>query len=137
MATNQTGTAFPLGFYGGNPDGNSATNEATFQTQYNSFVQAMGGARPQFMNAFVDFSQDPSNWGANMSWTAWSWAQSGNSYVGPGSGTTPIVGVPMYSTSGGWPGSGGEDPDAFYQQIASGQYDADYKSLVDAWSQQG
>jgi hypothetical protein len=137
MSSTVTGTAFPLGYYGSNPDGSSASGETQFQSQYDAFVQAMGGVRPQFMDAYVDFSQDPANWGANMSWSAWSWAQSGNSYVGPGSGTIPVVGVPMYSTSGGWPGTGGEDVDTFYQQITSGQYDADYKSLVDAWANQG
>lgn len=137
MANTATSTAFPLGYYSGDPNGNSATAEAQWQSQYDDFVQAMGGARPQFMNAFVDFTQDPSDWGSNASWTAWSWAQSGNDYVGPGSGTTPVIGVPMYSTVNGWPGSGGEDPDTFYQQIISGQYDADYKAIVDAWANAG
>lgn len=130
--TPSASTAFPLGYYGANPDGNDPAAEQTFESQYNAFVQAMGGARPLFMNAFVDLNQDPSEWGANASWTAWSWAQTGNNYVGPNSGTTPVIGVPMASNADGW-----SNVDQFYQGIISGQYDDDYKAIVDAWAQAG
>lgn len=125
-------TAFPLGMYVGTPNGNDPAAEQDFESQYNSFVQTMGGARPMFMNSFVDFGGDPSTWGASASWNAWSWAQSGNNYVGPGTGVTPVVGVPMSTNDGGW-----SNIDQFYQQIISGQYDADYKGIVDGWAQQG
>lgn len=125
-------TPFPLGVYVGNPNGNDPTAEAAFQSQYNAFVKDMGGARPQFMDTFTDFSQDPSQWGANASWDAWSWAMSGNDYVGPGSGTVPVVGVPLASNDGGW-----GNVDTFYQQIIAGDYDADYKAIVDAWATNG
>ncbi len=121
-------TKFPLGFYSSNPNGSDAGANATFETNYDSFAGVMG-ARPQFMDSFVDFSQDPSQWAANAGWSAWSWAQTGNAYVGPGSGTTPVVGVPMASNADGW-----GNADTFYQQIAAGQYDADYAGIVDAWA---
>ena len=125
-------TPFPLGVYVGNPNGNDPAAEAAFESQYNAFVTDMGGARPQFMDTFVDYTQDPSQWGANASWTAWSWAMTGNDYVGPGSGTVPVVGVPLASNAGGW-----GNVDTFYQQIIAGDYDADYKAIVDAWAAEG
>jgi len=125
-------TPFPLGAYVGNPNGSDPTAEAAFESQYNAFVKDMGGARPQFMDTFVDFTQDPSQWGANASWDAWSWAMTGNDYVGPGSGTVPVVGVPLASNAGGW-----GNVDTFYQQIIAGYYDADYKAIVDAWAAEG
>lgn len=124
-------TKFPLGFYSSNPNGSDAGANATFETNYDSFTNAMG-ARPQFMDSFVDFSQDPSQWASNAGWSAWSWAQTGSAYVGPGSGTTPVVGVPMASSVGDW-----GNVDTFYQQIVAGQYDADYAGIVDAWAGQG
>ena len=124
-------TKFPLGFYSSNPNGSDAAANATFETNYDSFTSVMG-ARPQFMDSFVDFGQDPSQWASNAGWTAWSWAQTGSAYVGPGSGTTPVVGVPMASNAGGW-----ANADTFYQQIVAGQYDADYAGIVDAWAGAG
>src|ERR1700760_1245118 len=122
-------TPFPLGYFGTNPDG---SNEAAFNTQYDSFVQAMGGASSTFFDTFVDFGQDPSQWGANAGWSAWSFAMTGNQELAPGSGATPVVGLPLASNAGGW-----SNVDTFYQGIISGQYDADYKAVVDAWAQQG
>jgi hypothetical protein len=127
-----TTTAFPLGAYLGNPNGNDAAAQAAFEAQYNAFVQDMGGARPQFMDTFTDFTQAPSAWGSNAAWDAWSWAQTGAAYVGPGSGIVPVVGVPLASNAGGW-----ANVDTFYQQIVSGMYDADYKAIVDAWASNG
>src|SRR5689334_12086660 len=108
---------FSVGTYVGNPD---SSNETPFETQYNSFVQVMRGAHPTSMDAFTDLGQDPSQWAANNAWTAGSWTATGNSYVGPGSGTTPVIGVPLASNAGGW-----GNIDTFYQGIISGQYDAD------------
>ena len=130
MATGAT--KFPLGVYVGNPHGNDAKAEQEFERQFDTFVKDMGGARPVFMNAFTDFSIDPSAWAANASWTAWSWAQSGNAYVAPGSGITPVVGVPLASNAGGW-----GNVDTFYKQIIAGQYDDVYGGIVDAWAVQG
>ena len=124
-------TKFPLGFYSSNPNGSDAGANATFETNYDSFTSVMG-VRPQFMDSFVDFTQDPSQWASNAGFSAWSWAQTGNAYVGPSSGTTPVVGVPMASNAGGW-----GNADTFYQQIVAGQYDADYAGIVDAWAGAG
>ena len=117
---------FPLGTYAGNPDGNSAANEQQFEKQFDGFVAAMG--KPGFMNAFVDFTQDPSQWPSNASWTAWSWAMS----PVVGHSVTPVIGVPMASNAGGWGNAG-----LFFQAISAGTYDADYKGVVDAWVGQG
>ena len=124
-------TPFPLGFFASNPNGNDATAMAQFESLYNQFSTLMG-ARPAFMDGFTDFTQDPSTWAANASWTAWSWAQTGAAYVGPTSGTTPVIGVPLASNAGGW-----SNVDTFYQQIIAGQYDADYAGIVAAWAGQG
>jgi hypothetical protein len=126
-------TKFPLGFFGGdNPNGNDATAQQAFKDHYDAFVKTMGGARPVFMDSYIDKGIDPSQWGSNASWTAWSWAQTGDNYVGPNSGTTPVFGIVLANNNGGW-----GNADTFYQQILSGQYDADYKAEVDAWAQQG
>src|SRR5437868_3255776 len=103
-------TAFPLGFFGySNPDGN---NEAAFNAGYSSFAAAMGGAHPKFVDTFVDPNIDPSQWGTNAGWTAWSLASTGSSEVGPGSGTIPVVGMPMATNSTGW-----SNVDAFLKGI--------------------
>src|SRR5579872_5016297 len=117
---------FPLGAYVGNPNGNDPAAEASFEKQFRSFVATMG-ARPQFMDGFVDPSLAPSQWASNASWTAWSWASS------PVVGTrvTPVIGVPManYSSWG--------NQDQFFLNITSGKYDAAYKGIVDAWARNG
>jgi Ca-dependent carbohydrate-binding module xylan-binding/Glycosyl hydrolase family 26 len=129
-----TTTPFPLGFFSSNPNGNDPTANAQFEQQYNEFTQLMG-ARPEYMDGFVDYTQDPSQWASNASWTAWSWAMTGNNYVGPGSGTIPVIGVPMASTAGS--NDAWETVDQFYQQIIAGEYDADYSGIVQAWAAQG
>ena len=125
-------TPFPLGAYVGNPNGNDAVAEKAFEGRFDAFVQAMGGARPLFMNAFTDFTQDPSAWAANASWSAWSWNQSGPKYAAASTGIVPVVGVPMASNAGGW-----ANVDTFYKQIVAGTYDADYRGIVDSWAQAG
>ncbi len=124
-------TVFPLGLYVGNPNGNDAAANTTFLNAFDSF-KALMGASPLFMDTFVDFSQDPSQWDANASWTAWSWAKTGSAYVGPGSGVTPVIGVPLASNAGGW-----ANADAFYKSIISGTLDATYKGIVSSWAAQG
>lgn len=119
-------TKFPLGTYVGNPNGNDPAAEATFERQFNSFVAAMG-AKPQFMDGFVDPSQDPSQWASNASWTAWSWASS----PVVGTSITPVIGVPM-AANNSW-----NNQDQFFHGIISGKYDADYKGVIDAWAQNG
>ena len=111
-----TSTRFPLGVYVGNPGGTDATQEASFTSQYNAFVADMGGASPQFMDTFTDYTQDPSQWASNATYAASTWTLTGSSVVGPGSGVTPVVGVPLASSAGGW-----ANVDTFYQQIIAGQ----------------
>ena len=117
---------FPLGTYSGNPDGNSATNERAFEQQFEGFAAAMG--RPTFMNSFVDFTQDPSQWPASAAWNAWSWAMS----PVVGHDITPVIGVPMASNAGGWGNAG-----SFFRAISAGVYDSDYTGIIDAWVAQG
>src|ERR1700678_3650860 len=132
--SNTNNTAAPLGAYlNAQPDRSNATNETNFEHQYTSFATLMG-TRPQFYNAYTDFTQSPSQWASSASYGATSFAQSGNNFVGPGSGTTPVIGVPM-ATSAYGPYKA--DPDAFYKQIISGALDADYTGIVDSWANAG
>ena len=91
----------PLGFFGGNPSDTNASDNAYFEWSYDQFTALMG-ARPVSMNAYVDYTLDPSLWAANAQFTASSWAATGASYVGPTSGTVPVIGIPMSSPSGSW-----------------------------------
>lgn len=129
MANN---TAFNLGVYVANPNGNDAASEKYFEGKYDGFVKDMGGAHPTFFNQFVDFGQDPSTWASSASWNAWSANQSGANYVGSASGATPVVGVPLASNAGGW-----GNVDTFYKDIIAGKYDSAYKGIVDAYADQG
>jgi len=123
----------PIGVYAGNPNGNDATAEASFESNFNNFVLNMGGARPATMNAFTDFGQDPSLWAGNAEWTAWSWAKS----PVVGTSITPVIGIPM-SDNAHWAGNAaGWTNDDFFKGIVSGAYDADYKGVVDAWANHG
>jgi len=123
---------YVVGGYFGNPNGNDAASEANFETQFNSFVSTMG-AKPASMNAFTDFSQDPSNWASNASWTAWSWTQSPVVRTS----VTPDIGIPM-SDNAHWAGNAaGSTNDDFFKGIISGTYDNAYKGIVDAWSNAG
>lgn len=130
MAT--ASTKFPLGIYVGNPGGSNVAQENAFESQFNAFVADMGGARPTFMDAYTDFTQDPSQWASNAQYGAWTFTQTGSAFAGPGSGMTPVVGVPLASNAGGW-----SNVDTFYKQIIAGQYDGDYKGIVDAWAKAG
>src|SRR5258708_5466216 len=104
MATTATSslsqnTLAPMGAYlNGQPNGNSTSAQTYFEQQYTAFSKLMG-TRPGFYDAYTDFTQVPSAWGSNAGWGAWSFALTGNSFVGPGSGTIPVVGVPMADTA--------------------------------------
>jgi len=126
-------TRFPLGVFVGNPNSSDAAAEKSFETDFNNFVSVMGGARPTTMNAFVDFGQDPSLWAGNAAFTAGSWAKS----PVVGTSITPVIGIPM-SDNKHWAGNAaGSTNDDFFKGIISGSYDADYKGVVDAWSNAG
>jgi len=124
---------FVVGGYFGNPNGNDAASEADFEKQFNSFVTTMGGAKPATMNAFVDFSQDPSTWASNAGWTAWSWTQSPVVKTS----ITPDIGIPM-SDNSHWAGNAaGSTNDDFFKNVINGTYDGAYKGIVDAWANAG
>jgi len=124
---------FVLGGYFGNPNGNDASAEADFENRFNSFTTQMGGAAPVSMNAFVDFSHDPSTWAGNASWTAWSWTQSPVVRTS----VTPDIGIPM-SDNNHWAGNAaGSTNDDFFKNIINGSYDGAYKGVVDAWANAG
>ncbi|MBV9655327.1 MAG: hypothetical protein JOZ42_12275 [Acetobacteraceae bacterium] len=131
--TNSTGTAYGLGAYlDGQPNGNDSSSEAYFEQQYNAFTKLMG-VRPQYYDFYTDNGQGgAAGLAGSASWTAWSAAKTGDNYVGPGSGTIPVVGVPLSDASGQW-----GTVDNYYKQIISGSLDADYKGIVDAWAQEG
>ena len=123
---------YVVGGYFGNPNGNDATAEADFEKQFNSFVSQMG-AKPLTMNAFVDFSHDPSTWAGNAGWTAWSWTQSPVVKTS----VTPDIGIQM-SDNSHWAGNAaGSTNDDFFKNIINGTYDGAYKGIVDAWSNAG
>jgi len=124
---------YVLGGYFGNPNGNDASAEAYFENKFNGFISTMGGAQPITMNGFVDFSQDPSTWAANASWTAWSWTQSPVVQTS----VTPVIGIPM-SDNNHWAGNAaGSTNDDFFKGIINGTYDGDYKGVVDSWVNAG
>ena len=126
-------TRFPIGVYVGNPNGNDSAAETSFDADFNTFVSGMGGVTLTSMNAFTDFSQDPSQWASNAGWTAWSWAKS----PVVGTSITPVIGIPM-SDNNHWAGNGaGWTNDDFFKQIINGTYDANYKGIVDAWANAG
>ena len=122
---------FVVGGYFGNPNGNDAGAEADFENQLNSFTTLMG-AKPLTMNAFVDFSHDPSTWAGNAGWSAWSWNQSPVK-----TSATPDIGIPM-SDNNHWAGNAaGSTNDDFFKGIINGAYDSAYKGVVDSWVGQG
>jgi len=124
---------YVVGGYFGNPNGNDAVAEADFEQHLSDFTSVMGGIKPATMNAFTDFSQDPSAWTANATWTAWSWTQSPVVRTS----VTPVIGIPM-SDSNHWAGNAaGLTNDDFFKGIISGSYDGDYKGVVDAWVNAG
>ena len=125
-------TAFPLGTYVGNANGNDPVENAQFKFNLDRFSQIMG-IRPTFMDTYTDNSAgDPSTWVGNAGWTAWSYAKTGSAYVGPGSGIVPVVGIPL-----SWSGESGSNVDAAFRDIASGKYDSAFKGIVDAWINDG
>ena len=91
---------FVVGGYFGNPNGSDAVAEAAFELNLSNFEATMGGTKPTTMNAFTDYSQNPSTWAANASWTAWSWTQSPVVQTS----ITPVIGVAM-SDDAHWAGN--------------------------------
>src|ERR1700733_9527510 len=119
-------TPFPLGVYIGNPNGSDAAAESTFDTFYQQFSSALG-ASPTFIDAYIDQTQNISDWVSNASWQAWSNAQSPDA-----KDMTPVIGLPMTSTA-----AGALTPDQYYQNFAAGDYDSMIQGVVKAWAAQG
>ena len=118
-------TAFPLGTYVGNPDGNGGATEDQFNAQMQSFVNVMG-TTPEFMDAYIDPGMPVDQWASNASWTAWSWAQ-----TPVANQTTPVIGLPMNLNENFG------NPDAMFAAFASGQYDDVLRQMVANWKQEG
>ncbi len=119
-------TPFPLGAYTGDPNGSSASADATFAANYGSFVATMGVA-PQFLDTYVDYTQPVSSWISNASWQAWSDAITPDAQY-----LTPVIGLPMYSTA-----AGALTPDQQYQAIIAGQDDSVLAGIVQAYVSEG
>ncbi len=127
-----SGSSSYLGAYlTDNPARNNAGSMSAFKSNYDAFTSLIG-ARPRFYDTYTDNGQGAAGLPASAEWEAKSFAQTGDAYVGPSSGTTPVVGVPLSDSSAQW-GS----VDTFYQAIISGSLDADYKGIVDAWANNG
>ena len=56
MTTSSAKTPFPLGAYLNAPDGSTASNQAEFQTNYDSFTALMGTS-PSFLDYYSDYNQ--------------------------------------------------------------------------------
>jgi len=131
MAQSGLGSGFTGVYLTDQPNGNDPSATARFETEYTQFTTLMG-ARPKYYVAYTDNSQGAANMPGNAGWGSWSFALTGASYVGPTSGTIPVIGVPMSDPSGQW-----GTVDTFYQEVISGSLDADYKGIVDGWFGQG
>ena len=127
-------TPFPLGVFNSpGPNGNDRKNEARFEEDFDNFVKLMG-ARPQYVNTYTDNTQGDPNTGfvGNANWTAWSFARTGDKFVGPGSGIIPVVGLPM-----SMPGEDWGNVNQFYLNTLSGKWDKGFRGVVDAWAGNG
>ena len=77
------------------------------------------GARPQYYDFYTDNTQGgASGLTKSAGWILVVGRATGDNYVGPGSGTIPVVGVPMSDSSGQW-----GTVDNYYKQIISGSLD--------------
>ena len=132
-ATLHAQTPFPLGLYTGGPNGNDKKYEAQFERDFDNFVTLMG-TRPQFLDTYVDVTQGDPNTGfvGSANWGAWSFARTGDRYVGPNSGIIPVVGLPL-----SMPGQDWGNVNLFYLNTLSGKWDQGFRGIVDAWARNG
>ena len=126
MAAKSSSTRFPIGAFLNTPDGSSASNQAEFQTNYDSFTTLMGTS-PSYLDYYSDYNQPVSSWVSQASWQAWSAALSTDA-----STATAVIGLPMYSIA-----SGELTADQQYQEIISGADDSVITGILDAWVAQG
>lgn len=127
MSQNTTSaTPFPVGVFVGNPNYYDATEEASFERNFNAFSTLMG-SKPQFLDQYADQRLPVSQWVGQASWNAASMAQSPVL-----KDVTPVIGLPMTSTA-----SGSGTDDQFYKDFAAGKYDSVLKGMVKAWADNG
>lgn len=110
-------TPFPLGAYLGDPNGSSASAEATFEANYSQFT-SMTGIAPTCLDNYVDYTQPISAWVSNAGWQAWSDAQSADA-----KGATPVIALPLASIN-----LSAGTADARYKAIASGIDDSVFQA---------
>ena len=84
------------------------------------------GVTPTYSDAYIDQSQPTNQWITNASWSAQQYAQTPDT-----KNITPIIGLPLDSTSGS------ETPDQYYKEFASGKYDSVIEGVVKAWAAEG
>ncbi len=127
------GTFPALGVYVGNPNGNDANAEASFEAAYNRFVAYMGQT-PATMDVFVDYTQSISTWVNNAGWAAWSMAKSA-----PVKSLIPVVSVGLVDQPTGDPGGNWNRTAALgmMNAVASGTYDSVYTGIVNAYKSNG
>lgn len=113
----------PLGIYAGNPNGNDASAEASFDNTVNNISSTIGQS-PQFIDTFVDFSGSWSNMVSSAGWNAWSQSKSPTAQ-----GLTPVVAVGLGTNSDHGPGT--------LQQIAAGAHDDTYRGIAEAYRDAG
>ncbi|WP_426434887.1 Ig-like domain-containing protein [Bradyrhizobium genosp. P] len=119
-------TPFALGVFVGNPNYYVASEEATFEANFNAFSTLMG-TKPQYLDQFGDQTQPISQWVGQASWDAESVARSAVLQ-----NVIPVIGLPMSSTAAGSPTA-----DQFYQAFAAGTYDSVLQGMVKAWASNG
>lgn len=113
----------PLGIYAGNPNGNDASAEASFDNTVNNISSTIGQS-PQFIDTFVNFSGSWSNMVSSAGWNAWSQSKSPTAQ-----GLTPVVAVGLGTNSDHGPGT--------LQQIAAGAHDDTYRGIAEAYRDAG
>lgn len=113
----------PLGIYAGNPNGNDASAEASFDNTVNNISSTIGQS-PQFIDTFADFSGSWSNMVSSAGWNAWSQSKSPTAQ-----GLTPVVAVGLGTNSDHGPGT--------LQQIAAGAHDDTYRGIAEAYRDAG
>jgi hypothetical protein len=124
--SDSSSTPFPLGVFVGNANIDDPVAEAVFDAENENFDSLMG-ARPAFMNTYIDFTQSPSAWLNNTSWSADSAAASPS-----WSGEIPVIALPMGSTSADAPST-----EQILENYADGSYDSMLQGMVKAWANDG
>lgn len=107
------------------PNPGTAEKNPTYDENYAQFVSEMG-AKPRFINTFVDHSSNPVQPQQNQSQYWWSNPMRGNRY-----GLIPVCGV---VSSNSWDGSVRESQ---MRDVAAGKYDKNYVNAVEIWRDAG